>query len=126
MGARSNIVDTWATDQNSQVAKLLGYSKHCHDEGCTIYHGLRRWPFYDGLPDFSTDAERQVEILDWFRSQRLRGTLVVRLTFDDVTIMQGHYFVKGTDLSDAIWQFVTWVIQHELLLLDSPDRFVLS
>ncbi len=117
---------TWVTDQNSQVAKLLGYSKHCHNEGCTIYHGLRTWPFYDGLPDFSIDMERQVEILDWFRSQRLRGTLVIRLEFDGVTIFQGHYFVKGTNLQDAIWKFVTWVLVHERALLDKPDRFMLS
>lgn len=83
---------TWVTDQNSKVAKLLGYSKHCHNEGCTIYHGLRSWPFYEGLPDFSTDVERQVEILDWFRSQRLRGRLVINLERDMVQIMQGHYF----------------------------------
>lgn len=120
---RSNIVDTWVTDQNSQVAKLLGYSKHCHNEGCTIYQGLRSWPFYYGLPDFSTDTERQVEVLDWFRAQRLRGRLVINLERDMVQIMQGHYFVKGTDLSDAIWKFVTWVIQHERTLLNGPDLF---
>lgn len=117
------MMDTWAKDQNSKVAKLLGYSKHCHEEGCKIYHGLRPWPFYDGLPDFSTDVERQVEILDWFRSQRLRGRLVINLERDMVQIMQGQYFVKGTDLPDAIWKFVTWIIQHERTLLDRPDVF---
>ena len=116
---------TWVTDQNSQVAKLLGYSKHCHNEGCVIYQGLRSWPFYYGLPDFSTDVERQIEILDWFRSRRLRGTLVMRLEFGAVTIMQGHYFVKGTDIPDAIWKFVTWVLQHEdIVLLNKPDLFL--
>lgn len=114
---------TWATDENAQVAKLLGYSKHCRIDDCSIYFGLRRWPFYDGLPDFSTDMERQVEILDWFRSQKVRGTLAIRLGREFVSIGQGHYFVKGTNLQDATWKFVTWVIQHERVLIDTPDVF---
>lgn len=114
---------SWATDENSQVAKLLGYSKCCRRDGCTTFYGLRSWPFYDGLPDFSINAEAQLEILDWFRAQTIRGTLAIRLECKAVSIGQAHYFVKGTNLQDAIWKFVTWILQHERALLDTPDVF---
>ncbi len=123
---RGNSAVTWGADTNSQVAKLLGYVKHCRNESCRSYVGLRTWPYYYGLPDFSKDIEVQKEILDYFSGRKTRGALTIRMTPGQVTIMQGHYFVKGKDLPDAIWKFVTWVLQHEGLVLDMPEGYMIS
>ena len=109
---------------NTDVALLLGYKKHCGNDGCKIWihpssfvEGNLRRIFHYGLPNFRKEPEFQLEILEWFRISPNRGPLTVRFEKKSVQIMQSHYFVKGETFSEAVWNFVSWILEHEKTLL---------
>lgn len=109
--------------ENLYVANLLGYRKHCATESCKIWRGPNTsWPFYHGLPNFREDIPAQLEIVSWLQHNR-RMELVIRFFPGRVEILQGHYFVKGETFSDAIWKFVTWVLDHERNLLTDTKYY---
>ena len=109
---------------NTDVALLLGYKRHCGAPSCTLWKhpssfvkGNLSRIFHNGLPDFRTESEFQLEILEWFRSSPNRGPLTVRFEKDSVQIMQSHYYVKGDTFSEAVWNFISWILTHERTLL---------